>query len=231
MPTTKPQHVFLFDIDGTLLASGGAGKAAMEQALLAAFGLDCIGVNVPYAGRTDVAIAKDLLSAHGVEPTPEHLECLRETYLALLPEYLVRHQGRVLPGVAELLESLQGRDDVMVGLLTGNVRRGAQVKLGHFEIDHHFPFGGFGDVHLDRDDVARDALTALRERHPGPVCLEQVWVIGDTPSDVRCARAIGARAVAVATGSHKLDDLATTQPDLLLADLADTAGLLAHCGC
>jgi phosphoglycolate phosphatase-like HAD superfamily hydrolase len=218
-------HICLFDIDGTLLNSGGAGKAAMENALLEEFGLPELMQQVMYSGRTDRSIIRDLMRFHEVEEHPEHLERLVEGYLSRLPDYLHRHQGTVLPGIADLLETLSQRQDVALGLLTGNLRAGARVKLGHFGLFDFFAFGGFGDHHWDRDDVAREALAAVRDRFLD-VAAENVWVIGDTPLDVRCARAIGARAVAVATGWHSLDELAACQPDLLLRDLSDPAPLL-----
>lgn len=112
-----------------------------------------------------------------------------------------------------------------LGLLTGNVRRGAELKLGHFDLWHYFPAGGFGDAHEDRDDVARSALAAV-----GATADDEVWVIGDTPLDVRCARAVGARVVAVATGWHPLDELAGCRADLALADLGDFRRLPAAWG-
>src|SRR5258707_5788954 len=123
--------VFLFDIDGTLLASGGAGKVALEEALLHEFQLEAIRLQVPYSGRTDVAIAFDLLSGHNLPATLEHVDRLHNSYLLRLPEALTRRQGRILPGVVELLQTLRERDDVLIGLLTGNIRRGAAVKLSH----------------------------------------------------------------------------------------------------
>ena len=113
-------HVCLFDIDGTLLSSGGAGKAAMEAALREEFGLEAIRVQVPYSGRTDRAIGRDLLRAHGVAESPENWQRLRDAYLGRLPECLHRHKGQVLPGIAALLEHLAVRGNVAVGLLTGN---------------------------------------------------------------------------------------------------------------
>ena len=136
------------------------------------------------------------------------------------------HQGRVLPGIAALLTTLRARDDVLIGLLTGNVQEGARVKLGFFGLYDYFTCGGFGDLHLDRDDVAREAVNNVRQQLNGSLLRERVWVIGDTPLDVRCARAIGARVVAVATGWHTPEELATHAPDLLLPDLSDPTAFL-----
>jgi phosphoglycolate phosphatase len=224
-------HVCLFDIDGTLLRSGGAGKVAMEEALASAFGAPADSDGVPFSGRTDRAIARDLFARHGIPATAENWQRFLEGYLRHLPACLDKHQGRVLPGIAALLEVLAGRDDLAVGLLTGNVRDGARIKLSHYCLYHHFCFGGFGDHYFERDEVAHEALAAVRSHCQDPVDPSQVWVIGDTPLDVRCARAIGARAVAVATGWHTPDELAAAQPDLLLTDLSDASVLLTRWGC
>jgi phosphoglycolate phosphatase-like HAD superfamily hydrolase len=131
-----------------------------------------------------------------------------------------------MPGIAALLECLTARGDVAVGLLTGNVRQGAQLKLGHYALAHYFAFGGFGDHYFERNDVAREALAAVHRHLQGPVDLGRLWVIGDTPLDILCARSIGARVAAVATGWHSWDELAAEQPDLLLTDLSDPRPLL-----
>jgi phosphoglycolate phosphatase-like HAD superfamily hydrolase len=219
-------HVCLFDIDGTLLSSGGAGKAALEAALLEEFGLAGLLGQVPYSGRTDRAIIRDLLRLHAIDESATSLERLIEGYLRRLPDCLRRHQGKVLPGIAALLEDLSGREQVAVGLLTGNLRAGARLKLGHYGLYHHFAFGGFGDQHWERDNVAHEALAAVRAHLDGNVVLDQVWVIGDTPLDVQCARAIGVRVAAVATGWHSREELAAARPDLLLTDLSDPRPLL-----
>jgi phosphoglycolate phosphatase-like HAD superfamily hydrolase len=217
--------VCLFDIDGTLIASGGAGKAALVAALVELFGLRGGLETLQLSGRTDRAILSDLFRLYGLEES-EELRCrLLEAYLAHLPRCLAEGGGQVLPGIAELLDGLHRRTDVLLGLLTGNVREGARVKLGHFGLFDFFRCGGYGDLHLDRDDVAREALAEvrrLRRDHP----TDRIWVVGDTPLDVRCARAIGARAVAVCTGWHSADELAACEPDLLCADLSDAAPLL-----
>jgi len=223
-------YVCLFDIDGTLLSSGGAGKAAMEAALATEFGTARSTDGVPFAGRTDRAIIRDLFQTHQIEDSAHNRQRFLAAYLHHLPVCLTDHKGQVLPGIAALLNCLQQRGDVAVGLLTGNVRDGARLKLGHYGLYHHFAFGGFGDNHLNREEVAQEALAAVRGHLEDRVESEQVWVIGDTPLDVRCARSIGARAVAVATGWHSLDVLAAEQPDLLLADLSDPSPLLVLWG-
>ena len=214
-------HVCLFDIDGTLITSGGAGKAALEAALLSEFGVNHGMDKVELSGRTDRAIISDLFRFHNVDETPAARERLVSAYLAHLPSCLARLQGRVLPGIAEFLDHLADRDEIAVGLLTGNVRAGARLKLGHYGLMHHFPFGGFGDHYHDRDEVAQEALREIQSRFDGTVSPDRIWVIGDTPLDVQCARSIGARVAAVATGWHSLEELTACSPDVVLPDLSN----------
>ncbi len=213
--------VILFDIDGTLVRTGGAGKAAIEAGLRSRFGVAEIRDVVSYSGRTDLAITLDLLTVHDIDPTPANQHALREAYLDHLPVSLSSHGGGPCPGVRELLAALQPRPGTVLGLLTGNVRVGAKKKLGHFGLWDYFVCGGFGDEHSDRDDVARSALAEVRAHLGRDVDTSDVWVIGDTPLDVKCARAIGARAIAVATGWHAVEELAACQPDHLFEDLSD----------
>jgi phosphoglycolate phosphatase len=218
--------VCLFDIDGTLLSTGGAGQHAMERALEAVCGIAQIRGEVLAAGRTDRAILSDLFLLHEIENTPELWSRFQRTYLELLPRSLAELKGRVLPGVAALLEELSSREDVALGLLTGNFRDGAALKLRHYRIDHHFRFGGYGDDHHERDDVARVAFREAVRHLRREVAADTVWVLGDTPSDVRCARAIGAKAVAVATGIFSYEDLERTEPDEIHRDFSDPEPLL-----
>ncbi|MFV1968235.1 MAG: HAD hydrolase-like protein [Pirellulaceae bacterium] len=218
-------QVLLFDIDGTLVNTGGAGGAALRTAFCDAFNLDDAG-NVPFSGRTDRAIVRSFFHLHGMEPSDENWWRVRNTYIQRLPEFMPRRQGHVLPGVRKLLDTLHERENTALGLLTGNLRDGAHIKLRFYDLDHYFPFGGFGDEHHERDDVAREALRAALAYVNGHASTHQVWVIGDTPLDVACGRAIGARVLAVATGIHPLDELVAASPDLLLDDLTDTARIL-----
>ncbi len=219
-------NICLFDIDGTLLSSGGAGKAAMESALVTEFGIDDSPHGVPFSGRTDRAIVQDLFGHYGIEWSLSNWQRFLAGYLSHLPTCLASHNGQVLPGIASLLEDLSTRNDVALGLLTGNVRDGARLKLSHYHLFHYFAFGGFGDQYFHRDEVAQEALAAVRNHFNGSVDPERIWVVGDTPMDIRCARSIGAQAVAVATGLHPWEELAAERPDLLLADFSDPGPLL-----
>jgi phosphoglycolate phosphatase-like HAD superfamily hydrolase len=219
-------HICLFDIDGTLISSGGAGKAALEAAMCDEFGVEHCMEKVELSGRTDRAIIHDLFQFNGLEETAAAREKLLNAYLAHLPVCLARIQGRVLPGIAAFLDHLAQREEVAVGLLTGNVRAGARLKLGHYGLGQHFAFGGFGDHYYDRDDVAHEALREIQSRFDGTASRERIWVIGDTPLDVQCARCIGARAVAVATGWHSAEELMDCKPDVMLSDLSDPKPLL-----
>ncbi len=222
-------HVLLFDIDGTLLNAGGSGQAAMEAVLAREFGASGPVVGIPTAGRTDRAITRDLFDYYGLPDHETSRSRFQEAYFAELPQHLSGREGVVLPGVRPLLATLTGRENVTLGLLTGNLARAARVKLEHFELHSYFGFGGYGDEHADRDDVARQARREVCRRLP-EVPDERIWVIGDTPSDIRCARAINARVLAVATGIFRSDELSLHQPDVLLEDLSDLAGVLQSLG-
>jgi phosphoglycolate phosphatase len=223
----------LFDIDGTLIQTGGAGQLAFAETFAAEFGVPELCGTVPFAGRSDKAISLDLMQRHGVEPTEKNWERFRTAYLTRLPSALARRQGRVLPGVPALLKSLAELAHPLVGLLTGNVRAGAEQKLTHYGLREHFAFGGFGDVSNDRCDIAAAAVAAAKRslaerngRKSGR--LAGIMVIGDTVHDVTCARSVGAVAVAVPTGGTSREELADASPDLLLDDLTNAVPLLDY---
>lgn len=221
----KKMIVCLFDIDGTLVHTRGAGTGALAAAMAAAFGVAAPVASVPVHGRTDRAICSDLFAAHAIESTEDNWTAFRTAYLESLGQMLSTRDRAALPGVRELLDELHRRPDVRLGLLTGNNRAGAEIKLRHYGLDHFFEFGGFGDTHHDRDDVARSALQNARESLADPIDPKQLWVIGDTPADIQCGRAIGARVAAVATGQHTLEELQRSQPDLALESLAEWSAL------
>lgn len=217
--------ICLFDIDGTLLSSGGAGQAAMEVALESAFGITAPTEGIAVAGRTDKAIVTDLFTFHGVECSVENWQLFVEAYLNQLPNQLTARAGLILPGVEKLLTNLHQRELLTLGVLTGNFRRGAELKLLHYKLADYFSGGGYGDEHLDRDDVARTALADVqvkcgRDRH------SEVWVIGDTPADIQCGRAIDAKVIAVATGLYSIDELESCEPDYLCEDFSDVELIL-----
>jgi len=218
-------NVLLFDIDGTLLYSGGSGLVALRLAFAEVFE-QAPPETVDTAGRTDRAIAGDFFRVHAIEDSFANWQRFCEAYVRHLAEQLPLREGYLLPGVETCLKDMAARDNVAMGLLTGNVVEGARLKLEHFDIYRHFRFGGFGADHRERTSVAQDALNAARHTVDGKFSADRVWVIGDTPNDIRCARAIGAKAVAVATGIHDKRDLADESPDLLLDDLRQAEQLL-----
>ncbi len=215
--------LLLWDIDGTLIASGGAGMQAMQIGLRNALGIEGTLDDINFAGRTDRWIVRQVFEKFSVPHTEENFTAYIESYIAALPAALANPRARVLPGVREILATADARDDVAQGLLTGNLRRGAQTKLGHHGLWEFFPFGGFADDGELRNDISPHALRRAHEHAKVTFAPERVWVIGDTPHDIECGRVIGARTLAVATGSHTREQLAAHRPDAVLADLADTA--------
>ena len=211
---SDPTTLVLFDIDGTLVQTLGAGIRGMNAAFAQLYGASEALEGVPVAGRTDRAIVWDAFRHIGITPDEARIAELRDAYVARLPSELIKGGGAsfgVLPGVWALLDQLAARPDTVVGLLTGNFVRGAEAKLGHFALWNRFPFGAFGDRHLDRRDLVPVALDEARQRG---FDVEAGWtfVVGDTPLDIDCAHANGAVAIAVATGLYGAADLAAFRP-------------------
>lgn len=220
-------RVCFFDIDGTLIASGGAGQRTFAEVFREMFGVEQLSSDVSFAGRSDRAIALDLMKAHGAESSEASWTRFYDAYVERLPATLKACRGTVLPGATALIDRLAETDGVSVGLLTGNVRRGAEAKLTHYELWHHFAFGGFGDSHSSRDDIARSAVEAAgRHLNITPNGDERLVVIGDTVHDITCARAIGAYAVAVPTGFTSIDELSAAGPDLAIETLEEAAPVI-----
>lgn len=219
----------LFDIDGTLVLTGGAGLRAMNRAGKTVLGAANILDGVPVAGRTDWSILHDALARIGHSLDDDLFARLKETYVGYLREEIV-HPGTgtkaVMPGIAELLPALRSRDDMILALLTGNFAEGARIKLEHFDLWHYFECGAFGDDAADRNALVPFAVErAVGCGYPA-VAYEDVFVIGDTPHDVACARAVGAVAVAVATGGYEVNALRATGAPHVFEDLSDTEAVL-----
>lgn len=213
----------LFDIDGTLIRTGGAGVAAFTRTGEEVFGIRNGTGHMSFAGRTDTSLVREFLTSHGLAPSAENRTRFQATYLRLLAEFLGRHEGHICPGVAEFVAGLRALPEAPVlGLLTGNIRPGAEVKLRHFGLWETFAaIGAFGDDDEDRNRIAGVAWERGRRLLGEDLQPEEVLVVGDTPHDVACGRAIGARVLAVATGGAKFEDLAATQPDWLVRDLTE----------
>ena len=219
----------LFDIDGTLLREGIAPKLAFARALRETFDTTGPISGFRFAGMTDPQCVAEIMRMAGIADTviQERRSACLERYVTHLRVEMRNHDGaKIFPGVKEVLARLSGRDDVLVGLLTGNVQPGAMLKLDRFKLGEYFRFGAFGDDHEDRCELARIALEKAERIAGRPVRGDETTVIGDTPRDVACARAIGARAVIVATGLVSRDELTRARPDILLESFEDVEGTL-----
>ena len=225
MHPTPPRRLLLFDIDGTLLTTGGAGERGFAEAFHEAFGIRDDLSTVDFAGATDTRITRMLFDRHGLPDTPANHARFKAAYLPRLAANLPRLPGRVLPGVVELLPALaEWPAEFALGLLTGNFAAAADLKLVHYGLTGFFAFGAFADDSPDRDRLGPVALGRARERFgaaafPDPA--RDVLVLGDTPRDVACARACGAKVLAVATGRHGRETLAAHGPDFLFDTLSD----------
>ncbi|MDO8614647.1 MAG: HAD family hydrolase [Dehalococcoidia bacterium] len=210
--------VFLFDIDNTLLYSGGAGSHAMNMAFHELFGVSDGFARVEFSGRTDRYILHEALRGHGIEGGWErYLEEFTSRYYALLPAALRERQGRLMPGFPPLLEALSHEAGVRLGLATGNFSEAARLKLEHYGLAQYFKGGGFGEESLERSGVVRSAI----KRAAGGARPAEVFVIGDTPHDVSSALENGVVAVGVATGNYTAAELRQAGAHLVFADFAD----------
>ncbi len=197
---------------------------AIEHVMKQMFGVREIG-KVEVHGRTDNGILEELFELESLS-FDEHRSEFNERYWSKLPETLGRCPGTLLPGVKELLAALQRDENVAMGILTGNSKRAAEIKLQHFEIDEYFEFGGYGDIHTNRNDVAAMARSSAEHCLAQAFEPEHLWVVGDTVNDIACARSIASKVVAVETGGGLNEKLSDAQPDVLFPTLADTAAFL-----
>ena len=220
-------RLLLFDIDGTLVATGGAGQRAMNRAFQDVFAVPEAFTGLELAGRTDTSILRDAFARQGMTMGAREVAAFRARYLECLREEVPKPGAgkRVQPGVAALLAALEPQGQTFLALLTGNYADAAEVKLAHFDLWRYFRCGAFGEDAHDRNDLVPVALRrARRSGLPDHVDAGRTIVVGDTPRDVACARAHGARVVAVATGGYAAEAL--TDADVVFDDFSDTDAVL-----
>jgi len=217
------KRLLLFDIDGTLIW-GGPAKDAFHTAMVETFGTAGDIENFSFAGRTDPEIARGLMHGTGM-PDAEieaSFEPLWERYLGHLEAELPANPVDVLPGVPALLEALSDEEGIGLGLLTGNIARGARLKLGSAGLLDHFQIGSYGSDNEIRDELPAIALNRAREAWGVDFDPGHVVVVGDTPRDVACGKREGLRTLAVATGSYDAEELRSTGADVVVSDFTDT---------
>ena len=234
------RKLILFDIDGTLVLTGGAGIRAMNRACEELVGHPHALEGIPVAGRTDRIILTDVATRAGHTLDDGLLDRLRERYIANLRQE-IEQPGRtqsfeslgprggvkaVMPGIRELLDILTRRDDVFLGLVTGNFEGGARIKLDHFDLWRYFRCGAFGDDAADRNELVPFALDRARGCGLPHLDPEHILVVGDTPHDIACARIVGATPVGVATGGFTVDQLQESGAAIVFESLADPAPFL-----
>lgn len=219
-----PRIAWLFNIDGTLLSTGGTSTESFLYALKVMRGIEPDLSGLSLAGRLDPLILADLLERCGIRFEDGQTERFWELVYARASELLVPPRGRLMPGIPDVIDAVQAAAPARVGLLTGNMAPMAGIKLRRFGIADRFAFGAYGDMAESRDELARIMVARLGHEHGIP--RERCIVVGDTEHDIACARAAGARVVSVATGARRRDMLARHSPDLLLDDLSDPAPLL-----
>ncbi|MFT3992369.1 MAG: HAD hydrolase-like protein [Luteolibacter sp.] len=216
--------LYLFDIDGTLVDTGGAGIASIQETSHAIFGDK--GPELDLAGSTDLGIITYIHSHFGEETTEETTARFFSLYQQRL-DWNLRHGnfgGRVIPGATTLLAELASRPDATLGLLTGNIAGGAAAKMSHFGLDSYFPFGAYGCDFADRNLLGPVALERANAHSGLSFTANETWVIGDTPKDVACAKAFGARCLAVATGRFSVSELEACEPDRVVSSLDEAVG-------
>jgi phosphoglycolate phosphatase-like HAD superfamily hydrolase len=221
-------RVILFDIDGTLVLTGGAGLRSMARAFEEMFDVANAFDGQAMSGRTDSAILSDAVASHGVPCDASDRRRFRDVYLTYLRGALHEPGPRkgVLPGIVPLLDALRGRDDTYLALLTGNYEDAARAKLEYFDLWKYFSGGAFGDDAPDRHALFTRAVADIGGRGGPMVTPKDVVVVGDTPLDVECAVVAGAQSLAVATGSYDVDALRAAGANIVMVDLSDTAAVL-----
>jgi phosphoglycolate phosphatase len=219
-------RLVLFDIDGTLVHTGHAGTRAFSKTFATEFNLHHGAEKMKFAGRTDVSLVREFFRIHGLPATPEHFAQFFERYVFWLDHILAQSSGEACKGVREFIRDLQALPSPpMLGLLTGNIKLGAEIKLRRFGLWEIFHTGAFADDHEDRNHIAAAAFERGRRVLGNDLQPREVVVIGDTPFDIRCGKFIGARVLAVATGGAKLAELEEHKPDWAVENLTRVSAL------
>jgi phosphoglycolate phosphatase len=219
--------LLLWDIDGTLVHMDRAGERALLIAIRELYERD-LGLSLPVdlRGRTDTSIVRDLLAFLGVPGSPEEEKRLQLAYLSHMPTTMPAGKARVLAGIREALDAVHAHPEIHQALLTGNLREGAKLKLSFLGLWDYFEFGAFADDSSFRDELGPFALARAKESLGITFPPERVYIIGDTPHDIACGMAIGAKTIAVATGSFSVEQLSALNPTHTFKDLSDTEGLM-----
>jgi phosphoglycolate phosphatase-like HAD superfamily hydrolase len=213
-------RLVLFDIDGTLVHTGHAGTQAFAKTFATEFNLHHGSEKIKFAGRTDVSLVREFFKIHGLNETPEHFAKFFERYVFWLDHILSHSNGKICHGVQNFIRDLLAlKNPPTLGLLTGNIKLGAELKLRRYDLWENFHFGAFADDHEERDQIAVAALERGRRVLGKNLQPQEIVVVGDTPFDIRCGKFIGAKVLAVATGGAKLHELQLHKPDWLVEDL------------
>ena len=212
----------LFDIDGTIMDSGGAGTRAMNSAFMELFSVTDAFRKISMAGKTDFQILKEGCALHNIDCSNGAVPEFYRVYVRHLQENMRSPSGHLKPGINRALQKLHNHEDFILGLLTGNIEEGAMIKLGAFGLDTYFDVGAFGSDDEDRDRLLPIALDKLSRRQSLQLSYEDCIVIGDTPRDVTCSKPYGAFSIAVATGPYSAASLSAAGADIVLDDLSDT---------
>lgn len=223
------KRLILFDIDETMISSDGAGRRALSRVLKEELQVDPKHTNIVMSGKTDPQILTEILTSHEMpaQEIPAAVTKLIEMYLETLEEeisaskYYIMHEG-----VNQLLEAIANEPAMYIGLLTGNVERGARMKLAHFDLNKHFTFGAYGSDSADRLELPAVAAKRAQELFGTAFTPQEIVIIGDATNDVRRAKGYGAKSIAVNTGKTSWQDLAEQKPDYLFKSLANTEEIM-----
>jgi phosphoglycolate phosphatase-like HAD superfamily hydrolase len=217
----------LFDIDGTLIDSGGAGTKSLSLAFMEMFSVKDAFRTISMAGKTDLQIIREGLELYNIDHTNGIIPEFCRKYLKHLRIQMMNGKGYIKSGIKEALEALKPDEEIVLGLLTGNVKEGARIKLEYFGLHSYFGIGAFGDDDEDRNKLLPIALDKLYRQNSSRISFRDCIVIGDTPRDITCSKPYGALSIAVSTGPYSFKALSDAGADVVLEDLSDTEGFMS----